>query len=209
MGGAATRGRKKAVTEEDEAAVVAAATHRDEMQACNTRVERLAAALTVAEEKQAAFDAEIRQAVTEVRFELRNMQQTHHRVSKLLQEKCQDMEKKNVACTSTVATLERNIEHLLDRVVSTDRSDTASHIGGTPDERWEEDEPRERSQDLQRSDIKFAAEDRLSDIEDMRTEVSSATSAPTGYCHSSLESARRTLSRGSPAVTVGAPCNGQ
>ena len=34
MGGAATRGRKKAVTEEDEAAVVAAATHRDEMQAC-------------------------------------------------------------------------------------------------------------------------------------------------------------------------------
>ena len=95
-------------------------------------------ALTVAEEKQAAFDAEIRQAVTEVRFELRNLQQTHHRVSKLLQEKFEDMEKKNVACTSTVATLERNIEHLLDRVVSTDRSDTASHIGGTPDERWEE-----------------------------------------------------------------------
>ena len=103
MGGATTRGRKKATAvEADEPTAEAPAAQWGELQ---SRVGQLTVSLAVAEEKRVAC-GETRQAWTEVRFELRNLQQKHYREMQELQEKCQDLQMKNVACTSTVAALE-------------------------------------------------------------------------------------------------------
>ena len=70
MGGATTRGRKKATAAEaDELTAEAPAAQWGELQ---SRVGQLTVSLAVAEEKRVAFEAETRQALTEVRFELRN-----------------------------------------------------------------------------------------------------------------------------------------
>ena len=188
MGGATTRGRKKATAaESDEPPVEAPEPQWRELQ---SRVGQLTVSLAVAEEKRVAFEAETRQALTEVRFELRNLQQKHYRETQALQEKCQDLQMKNVACTSTVAALERSIERVLDRVVSSDRSDTMSHADGSRIEQQHsvDDVPPGPG----RSDVHLAAEDRMSELDDMRSEVSASTAA---YCHSSLDSVRRALAK--------------
>ena len=43
-----------------------------------------------------------------------------------------------------------------------------------------------------RSDVHLAAEDRMSELDEMRSEVSASTAA---YCHSSLDSVRRALAK--------------
>ena len=43
-----------------------------------------------------------------------------------------------------------------------------------------------------RSDVHLAAEDRASEIDEMRSEVSASTAA---YCHTSLDSVRRALGK--------------
>ena len=45
---------------------------------------------------------------------------------------------------------------------------------------------------LGRSDVHLAAEDRMSELDEMRSEVSASTAA---YCHSSLDSVRRALAK--------------
>jgi hypothetical protein len=79
---------------------------------------------------------------------------------------------------------------ILDRVVSSDRSDTASHAdGSTIEQQTSVDDVPHRPG---RSDVHLAAQDRVSEIDEMRSEVSASTVA---YCHSSQDSVRRALAK--------------
>ena len=66
MGGTTTRGRKKAAAAEAEQIVPAeaVAAHDNELQ---SHVEQLMANLTAAKEERTAFDAEVRQKITEMK----------------------------------------------------------------------------------------------------------------------------------------------
>ena len=182
MASTTTRASRKRAEQD---ATAEAQAQKDEMLA---HIEQIAASHAAAEEKRASFEAELRQAVTEVRFELRQLQEKHRRASKYLQERCQELDVKSMAVTTTVGAFERSIERLLDRIGSSSLSDAASCADGVRD-----DEQKDVQLPHQRVGVALAAEDRLSEIEDMRSEASVASTRRTGYCHSSLESARRAL----------------
>ena len=130
MGGATTRGRKKATAADaDEPTAEAPAAQWGELQ---SRVEQLTVSLAVAEDKRVAFEAETRQAITEVRFELRNLQQKHYRETKALQEKCQDLQMQNVATKSSVATLERHLDRFLTVLRARPEPSAAAELDDAP-----------------------------------------------------------------------------
>ena len=84
--------------------------------------------------------------------------------------------------------LERNFDRLLGVVRSAEvpatRADNAAEQHGT-----EQEQHVDVISDAG-SDVSFAAESRVSDLSDLRSEVSAA-SRSTGYAHSSFEAARR------------------
>lgn len=182
MASTTTRASRKRAEHE---AFAEAQAQKDEMLA---RIEQIAASHAAAEEKRASFEAELRQAVTEIRFELRTLQEKHSRASKQLQERCLQLDVKSMAVTTTIDAFQRSIERLLDRVGPSSLSDAARRVDGARYDEQQDVQPAH-----QRSGIMLAAEDRLSEMDDMRSEASVASTTPTGYCHSSLDSARRAL----------------
>ena len=174
MGGATTRSRKAKATEADEhIGTCDNTTTSDEL---NTRVKQLATDLDKADQRREATEAELRQAVTELKFEQSRLRERQARLQSVIRrqhEAMHQLELKHVQATATMTALERIL------FAHPSASQLPAAMTSEP--------PRERletmrqdklhlpaapaSMDKERSG--FAAADRASDIDELHSEVSS------------------------------------
>jgi len=156
-------------------------------------VEQIADRLNLAEEKQAATTAELRQAMLEMKFE---QQQLREKYAKLLasqkeqRDALHEQQMQNVATKSSVATLERHLDRFLAVLRTRPEPSAAAESDDAPTGKHQHVHT-DAGSDVG-SDVSFAAESRVSDLDDLRSEASAATRS-TGYAHSSIEAVRRAL----------------
>ena len=115
MGGTTTRGRKKAAAAEAEqvAPPEAAVEHNNELQA---HVEQLMASLTAAKEERTVFEAEMRQKITEMKYDQQKQRERYEQLVASQKEQVNahhDLQLQHVATQSSVATLERHLDRFL------------------------------------------------------------------------------------------------
>ena len=195
MGGTTTRGRKKAAAAEAEptAPADAAAAHDNELQA---RMEQLMASLTAAEEERTVFEAEMRQKITEVKFEQQKLRERYEQVVASQKEQLDahhDLQLQHVAIKSSVATLERHLDRFLSVLrASSDSPGVTSRVHTNDQHRREHQNVDVDAGSDIGSDTSFAAESRVSELSDIRSAVSTAASTAR-YAHSSIEAARKAL----------------
>ena len=135
--------------------------------------------VTASEDRRDTSEAETKQTVTEMRFELRRLQE---RYAKLL-DALREQRREHLDTAKQLAALQqmRNVRQAVvpgtalsfDKDMSSKRDDATNEVHGHA-----------------------RAESMVSDLDDARSEISSAVSASTArYAHSSLEAARASIRR--------------
>ena len=159
------------------------------------RITHITDQLGTIQEQHAAFEAEMRQAMLEMKSE---QSQLRERYTKLLarqkeaRDAHQQLQLDHVAQKSTISVLERNFDRLLAVIRSAEVP--ATHVENVVEQQRAEHEQHVDVISDAGSDVSFAAESRVSDLSDLRSEASAA-SRSTGYAHSSFEAARSALER--------------
>ena len=144
--------------------------------------------LAVEAQKREALEAELRQSLTETRFELRQLQQSRAKAIDAIKEvkdRCERLNSQYVGHAASIVGMRRDVDRLLDNVLVSSRKNAPQSPQSSV---YEEDDVKQKSQ-LSRDKCRMGtsrAESMLSELDDARSEVSSVT---TGYCHSSLEAA--------------------
>ena len=161
----------------------------------DARVEQIIGRLNAVEAQHNAMEAELRQAMLEVKAE---QSQLRERYTKLLarqkeqRDAHQQLQLDHVAQKSTISVLERNFDRLLAVIRSAEVP--ATHAENAVEQQRAEHEQHVDVISDAGSDVSFAAESRVSELSDLRSEASAA-SRSTGYAHSSFEAARSALER--------------
>ena len=162
----------------------------------DARVEQIIGRLNAVEAQHNAMEAELRQAMLEVKA---GQSQLRERYTKLLarqkeqRDAHQQLQLDHVAQKSTVSVLERNFDRLLAVIRSAELPETHAE-NAVEQQRAEQEQHVDVTGSDAGSDVSFAAESRISELSDLRSEAS-ATSRSTGYAHSSFEAAREALRR--------------
>ena len=191
MVGTTTRARKKTKEPEvvEERVEEKADDERDtQIKLLSMTVQQHSVNMAVEAQKREALEAELRQSLTETRFELRQLQQSRTKAIDAIKEvkdRCERLNSQYVGHEASIVGLRRDVDRMLDNVLAPSRMNAPqSPISSL----YEEEDVKERSQ-LSRDKCRMGtsrAESMVSSIDDARSEVSSVT---TGYCHSSLEAA--------------------
>ena len=192
MGGTTTRARTKAkeLPVVEQSAVDQADDARDrQIQLLSMKVEQHSVNLAVEAQKREALEAELRQSLTETRFELRQLQQSRAKAIeaiKTVKERCQQLHSQYVGHEASIVGLRRDVDRLLDGMLAPSRINAPQSPEGSS--LYDDDDVKESRKlpDTRRRVGTSRAESMVSDIDEFRSEVSSIT---TGYAHSSLESA--------------------
>ena len=148
-----------------------AAMHIGELSA---KISQLQVSVTASDDRRDTREAETKQTVTELRFELRRLQE---RYAKLL-DALREQRRERLDTAKQLAALQQMSDKLFtvlcfDKDMSSKRDDTTNEKHGHT-----------------------RAESMVSDLDDARSEISSAVSASTArYAHSSLEAARASIRR--------------
>ena len=196
MGGTTTRARTKAKEPpvvEQSSAVDKADDSRDQIRLLSMKVEQHSVNLLVEAQKREALEAELRQSLTETRFELRALQQSRAKAIeaiKAVKERCQQLHSQYVGHEASIVGLRRDVDRLLDGMLTPSRMNAPQSSKGSS--LYDDDTVVESSElpDKRRRIGTSRAESMVSDIDDARSELSSVA---TGYAHSSLESALAAL----------------
>ena len=189
MVGTTTRARKKTKEPEEERVEEKADDERDtQIKLLSMTVQQHSVNMAVEVQKRDALEAELRQALTETRFELRQLQQSRTKAIDAIKEvkdRCERLNSQYVGHEASIVGLRRDVDRMLDNVLAPSRMNAPqSPISSV----YEDDDVKEKSQ-LSRDKCRMGtsrAESMVSELDDARSEVSSVT---TGYCHSSLEAA--------------------
>ena len=146
-----------------------AAMHIGELRA---KISQLQVTVTASDDRRDTSEAETKQTVTEMRFELRRLQERYAKLLDALREQRRDHIDTAKQLTS--------LQHMTDKLFTVLRVDTG--MSSKCDDVRDEGHGHTR------------AESMVSDLDDARTEISSAVSASTvRYAHSSLEAARASI----------------
>ena len=184
-----TRGRKTAASK-------TAVEQAEDLAPLTARVQQLVVSVSMAEDKRSAMEAELRQKLTEIQFEQRNLQSRYAKLldsQKRQDEAHQALAQKHVANASVIETVKKNIERLMDRFGLIQSDGKVRRPARTvQDEHVDQDEHVEARSDGG-SEVSFVAESRVSELDELRTEVSSFSTASTGYAHSSVEAVKKAL----------------
>ena len=182
MGGTTTRARTKAKVVEEPVVDIADDARATQIELLNMKVEQHSVNLAVEVQKREALEAELRQSLTETRFELRQLQQSRAKAIEAIKdvkEKYQKLHTQYVGRDAAVASLRKDVDRLLDGALAPRRMNAPQ----SPQSSLYDEE--ENLKDKRRIGAS-RAESMVSDLDDARSEVSSIA---TGYVHSSLESA--------------------
>ena len=148
-----------------------AAMHIGELSA---KISQLQVTVTATDDRRDTSEAETKQTVTEMRFELRCLQERYAKLLDAIREQRRD----HIETTKQLASLQQMSDKLftvlrVDTGMSSKRDDTTNEMH-----------------------VHTRAESMVSDLDDARSEISSAVSASTArYAHSSLEAARASIRR--------------
>jgi hypothetical protein len=140
----------------------------------SAKISQLQVSVTASEDRRDTSEAETKQTVTEMRFELRRLQE---RYAKLL-DALREQRREHLDTAKQLAALQQMSDKLFtalcfDKDMSSKRDDATNEVHGHT-----------------------RAESMVSDLDDARSEISSAVSASTArYAHSSLEAARASIRR--------------
>ena len=136
----------------------------------SAKISQLQVTVTASDDRRDTSEAETKQTVTEMRFELRRLQE---RYAKLL-DALKEQRREHLDTAKQLAALQHMSDKLLTVLrVSSKRDDVTDEMHGHT-----------------------RAESMVSDLDDARSEISSAVSASTArYAHSSLEAARASIRR--------------
>ena len=191
MVGTTTRARKKTKEPEvvEERVEEKADDERDtQIKLLSMTVQQHSVNMAVEAQKRDALEAELRQALTETRFELRQLQQSRAKsidAIKEVKDRCERLNSQYVGHEASIVGMRRDVDRLLDNVLVSSRKNAPQSPQSSV---YEEDDVKQKSQ-LSRDKCRMGtsrAESMVSELDDARSEVSSVT---TGYCHSSLEAA--------------------
>jgi hypothetical protein len=140
----------------------------------SAKISQLQVTVTASYDRRDTSEAETKQTVTEMRFELRRLQE---RYAKLL-DALREQRREHLDTAKQLAALQQVSDKLFtvlcfDKDMSSKRDDAANEMHGHT-----------------------RAESMVSDLDDARSEISSAVSASTArYAHSSLKAARASIRR--------------
>ena len=160
----------------------------------DARITHIADQLGPIQEKHAAFEAEMRQAMLEMKSEQSQLRERYTKLLARLKEQRdahQQLQLDHVAQKSTVSVLERNFDRLLAVIRSAEVPATRAD-DAVVQQRAEQEQHVDVTGSDVGSDVSFAAESRVSELSDLHSEASAA-SRSTGYAHSSVEAVRRAL----------------
>ena len=164
----------------------------------NAQVEQLSVNLAVEVQKRDALEAEIRQTLTETRFEIRQLQQSRAKAIdaiKAVKEHCQQLQVQYVENEASIAGLRRDVDRLLDDVLAQSRVSAPpipESVSCHQHDHLQEGQPTppEIKRTCSTNQHRLTrAESMVSDLDDARSDVSSSVTVTTGYAHSSLDAA--------------------
>lgn len=142
------------------------------------RVQSLEANLSVTEEIRSATEAELRQSMTEMKFEMQQLRDRYHKLladQREQLEACHELQIQNVANTTTLSSLERN----MDRFVQVLRAGNNPAGSSVPSEQRSVASKKHQDVDAcsESSCTSFRAESRLTELSECRSMVSEPTYA--------------------------------
>ena len=181
MGGTTTRARKSKATETEEYNDRDYDTPSAKADELNTRVKQLAMHLDQTEQKRDSVEAELRQAVAEVKFEQGRLRERQARLQSMIRrqhEAMHQLELKHVQAVATVAALERIS---LAQPLAPQRPAAQTSVVTNASPRIEQQDELHvpaasapmNVQHQPGANICFTAADRASDIDELRSEASS------------------------------------
>ena len=119
---------------EQSSAVDKADDSRDQIRLLSMKVEQHSVNLLVEAQKREALGAELRQSLTETRFELRALQQSRAKAIeaiKAVKERCQQLHSQYVGHEASIVGLRRDVDRLLDGMLTPSRMNAPQSSKGS------------------------------------------------------------------------------